>query len=71
MRKRIIMYSPYEWSPICKTYGIRYKLDEEGHFVVQRIGVDIEDKDKIMAKTEIEYCFAMLCRGFSRIRKDV
>lgn len=47
------MYSPYEWSPICKTYGIRYKLDEEGHFVVQRIGVDIEDKDKIMAKTEI------------------
>ena len=50
------MYSPYEWSPICKTYGIRYKLDEEGHFVVQRIGVDIEDKDKIMAKTEIECC---------------
>ena len=50
------MYSPYEWSPICKTCGRRYKLDEEGHFVVQRIGVDIEDKDKIMAKTEIECC---------------
>ena len=52
------MYSPYEWSPICKTCGRRYKLDEEGHFVVQRIGVDIEDKDKIMAKTEIE-CFSL------------
>lgn len=50
------MHSPYEWSPICKTCGRRYKLDEEGHFVVQRIGVDIENKDKIMAKTEIECC---------------
>ena len=50
------MYSPYEWGPICKTCGRRYKLDEEGHFVIQRIGVDIEDKDKIMAKTEIECC---------------
>ena len=50
------MYSSYEWVPICKTCGRRYKLDEEGHFVVQRIGVDIEDKDKIMAKTEIECC---------------
>ena len=39
-----------------QTCGRRYKLDEEGHFVVQRIGVDIEDKDKIMAKTEIECC---------------
>lgn len=47
------MHSPYEWSPICKTCGRRYKLDEEGHFVVQRIGVGIEDKDEIMAKTEI------------------
>ena len=42
--------------PICKTCGRRYKLDEEGHFVIQRIGVDIEDKYKIMAKTEIECC---------------
>lgn len=65
------MYSPYEWIPICKTCGMRYKLDEEGHFVVQRIGVDIDDKYKIMAKTEIECCFAMLYRDCSRIRKGV
>lgn len=50
------MHSPYEWSAICKTCGRRYKLDEEGHFVVQRIGVEIEDKDEMLAKTEIEYC---------------
>lgn len=50
------MYSPYECSPICKACGRRYKLDEEGYFVVQRIGVDIEDEDKIMAKTKIECC---------------
>lgn len=50
------MQTPFNWSTICKTCGRRYKLDEEGHFVVQRIGVGIEDKDEIMAKTEIEYC---------------
>lgn len=48
------MCNPYDWSPICKTYGRRYKLDEEGHFIVQRIGVDIESEDEILAKTEIE-----------------
>ena len=50
------MHSPYEWSTICKTCVLRYKLDEEWYFVVQRIGVDIDDKDKMMAKTEIECC---------------
>lgn len=50
------MRNPYEWSPICKTCGRRYKLDEEGNFVVQRIGVAIEDKDEMLAKTKIELC---------------
>lgn len=50
------MRNPYEWSPICKTCGRRYKLDEEGHFIVQRIGVDIESEDEMLAKTEIEHC---------------
>ncbi len=50
------MRNPYEWSAICKTCGRRYKLDEEGHFIVQRIGVAIEDKDEMLAKTKIELC---------------
>lgn len=50
------MHNPYEWSAICKTCGRRYKLDEEGNFVVQRIGVDIESEDEMLAKTKIELC---------------
>lgn len=50
------MRNPYEWSPICKTCGRRYKLDEEGHFIVQHIGVNIESEDEMLAKTEIELC---------------
>ena len=52
------MHNPYEWSTICNTCGRRYKLDEEGHFMVQRIGVDINGADGIemLAKTEIEHC---------------
>lgn len=50
------MHNPYEWSAICKTCGRRYKLDEDGNFIVQRIGVNIESEDEMLAKMEIECC---------------
>ena len=46
------MQNPYEWSPICKVCGQRYKLDEEGNLLVQRGGVPIEERAESMSKME-------------------